>query len=35
MNAIMNLLPDESRWHVEPTEDQIRRASPPASSKKK
>jgi putative phosphoserine phosphatase/1-acylglycerol-3-phosphate O-acyltransferase len=30
MNAIMNLLPDESRWHVEPTDEQIRRASPPA-----
>jgi len=29
MNAIMNLLPDESRWRVEPTEEQIRRASPP------
>jgi putative phosphoserine phosphatase/1-acylglycerol-3-phosphate O-acyltransferase len=35
MNAIMNLLPDESRWAVEPTDEQIRRASPPASSKKK
>jgi putative phosphoserine phosphatase/1-acylglycerol-3-phosphate O-acyltransferase len=34
MNAIMNLLPDESRWAVEPTDEQIRRASPPASSKK-
>ena len=29
MNAIMNLLPDESRWRVEPTEEQVRRASPP------
>ena len=35
MNAIMNLLPDESRWAVEPTDEQIRRASPPTSSKKK
>lgn len=30
MHAIMDLLPDESRWVVEPTEEQIRRASPPA-----
>jgi hypothetical protein len=29
MSAIMNLLPDESRWMGEPTEEQIRRASPP------
>ena len=29
MAAIMNLLPDESRVAVEPTEEQIRRASPP------
>jgi putative phosphoserine phosphatase/1-acylglycerol-3-phosphate O-acyltransferase len=29
MAAIMNLLPDESRVFTEPTEEQIRRASPP------
>ena len=29
MSAIMNLLPDESRVFMEPTEEQIRRASPP------
>ena len=29
MAAIMNLLPDESRFVIEPTEEQIKRASPP------
>ena len=29
MGAIMNLLPDESRFVIEPTEEQIKRASPP------
>ena len=29
MNAIMNLLPDESRFVIEPTEEQIKKASPP------
>jgi hypothetical protein len=34
MNAIMSLLPDESRGSVEPTDEQIRRASPPARKPK-
>ncbi|MBM3729860.1 MAG: HAD-IB family hydrolase [Actinobacteria bacterium] len=35
MSAIMNLLPEESRVPIEPTDEQIRQASPPVSSKKK
>jgi len=35
MSAIMNLLPEDSRVPIEPTDEQIRQASPPVSSKKK